>query len=75
LLRWHREKAGTIQAAHDVLKNELAGGVMPCGKFGSNAAWFRFTVLTYNDTEPVHWLASSAGATAAAGGGLRTVLS
>jgi hypothetical protein len=48
LLRWHREKAGTIEAVHDVLKNELAGGVMPCGRFGSNAAWFRFTVLTYN---------------------------
>ena len=30
------------------LKNELAGGVMPCARFGSNAAWFRFTVLTYN---------------------------
>ena len=26
---WHREKAGTIEAVHDVLKNELTGGVMP----------------------------------------------
>jgi hypothetical protein len=24
LLEWHREKAGTIEAIHDVLKNELA---------------------------------------------------
>jgi hypothetical protein len=30
LLEWHREKAGTIEAIHDVLKNELAAGVMPC---------------------------------------------
>jgi len=48
LLAWHREKAGSIEAAHDVIKNELAGGVMPCGRFGSNAAWLRFSVLTFN---------------------------
>jgi hypothetical protein len=48
LLSWHREKAGSIEAAHDVLKNELAGGVLPCSRFGSNAAWFRLAVLTYN---------------------------
>ena len=29
LLEWHREKAGSIEALHDVLKNELAAGVMP----------------------------------------------
>ena len=38
LLEWHREKAGSIEAVHDVIKNELAGGVMPCGRFGANAA-------------------------------------
>lgn len=48
LLQWHREKAGSIEAAHDVIKNELAGGVMPCGRFGANAAWLRLAVLTYN---------------------------
>jgi len=48
LLQWHREKAGTIEGVHDVIKNELAGGVMPCGRFGSNAAWLRLSVLTYN---------------------------
>ena len=48
LLQWHREKAGTIEAAHDVLKNELAAGVLPCGRFGANAAWLRMAVLTYN---------------------------
>jgi hypothetical protein len=31
-----------------VIKNELAGGVMPCGRFGDNAAWLRLAVLTYN---------------------------
>src|SRR6266568_68355 len=48
LLQWQRAKAGSIEAVHDVLKNELAGGVMPCGRFGANAAWLRLAVLTYN---------------------------
>ena len=48
LLQWHRQKAGTIEAVHDVLKNELAAGVLPCGRFGANAAWLRLAVLTHN---------------------------
>jgi hypothetical protein len=48
LLEWHREKAGSIEALHHVLKNELSAGVMPCGRFGANAAWLRFAVLTHN---------------------------
>jgi len=48
LIEWHREKAGTIEGAHDVLKNELAAGIMPTKYFGTNAAWLRLAVLTYN---------------------------
>lgn len=48
LLQWHREKAGTVEHTHHVLKNELAAGALPSGKFGANAAWFRMNVLTYN---------------------------
>jgi hypothetical protein len=48
LLEWHREKAGTIEAIHHVLKNELGAGVLPCGRFGANAAWLRLAVLTHN---------------------------
>jgi hypothetical protein len=48
LIRWHWEKAGTIEHVHDVMKNELAAGVPPCGRFGANAAWHRLNVLTYN---------------------------
>src|SRR3990170_1688375 len=48
LLVRHREKAGTIEAVHDILKNELAAGVLPCGRFGANAAWLRLAVLTHN---------------------------
>lgn len=48
LLQWHREKAGTVEIVHDVIKNELAAGVLPCGRFGANAAWLRLAVLTHN---------------------------
>ena len=33
LIEWHREKAGTVEGVHDVVKNELAGGVMPNWRF------------------------------------------
>ncbi len=48
LLRWHWQKAGTIELVHDVSKNELAARVPPCGRFGANAAWYRTSLLTYN---------------------------
>ena len=48
LVRWHWEKAGTIEIAHDVMKNELGGGTLPSRLFGSNAAWYRMCGLTYN---------------------------
>jgi hypothetical protein len=48
ILEWHRQKAGTVEKLHDVLKNELGAGVMPCGRFGANAAWFRLNALTFN---------------------------
>ena len=48
LLRWHWQKAGTIEHVHDVTKNELGAGTPPCGRFGANAAWYRLSILTYN---------------------------
>ena len=48
LVRWHWEKAGTIEFVHDVAKNDLAAAIPPSGKFGANAAWYRLTLLTYN---------------------------
>ena len=48
LIEWHREKAGTIEGIHDVVKNELAGGVMPSKYFGANAAWLRLAVISHN---------------------------
>lgn len=48
LIRWHWKKAGTIELVHDVTKNEVAAAVLPCGRFGANAAWYRLSLLTYN---------------------------
>ena len=48
LLEWHRGKAGTVEHTHLVLKDGLAAGVYPSGKFGANAAWLRLQVLTNN---------------------------
>ena len=48
LLRWHWQKAGTIELLHDITKNELGAAVPPCGRFGANAAWYRLSLLTYN---------------------------
>jgi len=48
VVRWYWKKAGTVEHTHRVLKDELAAGVLPCGRFAANAAWFRLNVLTYN---------------------------
>ena len=57
LVRWHWQKAGTIELVHDVTKNELAAAVPPCGRFGANAAWYRLSLLTYNVLSAMKWLA------------------
>lgn len=66
LLGWHREKAGTIEAVHDVLKNELAAGGLPCGRFGANAAWLRLAILTHNVLTALKRLAPAGGTIAGA---------
>ncbi len=48
LLEWHRGKAGTVEHAHLVLKDELGAAVYPSAKFGANAAWLRLQVITFN---------------------------
>ena len=48
LIRWHRQKAGTVEHTHHVLTNELAAEALPSQKFGANAAWFRLNVMLYN---------------------------
>jgi len=65
LLRWHWQKAGTIELVHDVTKNELGAAVPPCGRFGANAAWYRLSLLTYNVLSALKSLALPAHLSAA----------
>jgi len=48
LLQWQRERCGTVEKVHDVMKNDLAGGVLPSKRFFANAAWWRLNALAYN---------------------------
>jgi hypothetical protein len=48
LLQWQRERCGTVEKVHDVLKNDLAAGVLPAKRFFANAAWWRLNIMTYN---------------------------
>ena len=48
LIHWQRQRCGTIEHTHEILKNELGAGTLPCGRFGANAAWFSLNALTYN---------------------------
>jgi hypothetical protein len=48
LIWWQRERCGKSEEVHDILKSDLAGGIMPSGYFGSNAAWWWIAVLSFN---------------------------
>jgi hypothetical protein len=48
IIRWHRERCGKSEEAHAVMKQDLAGGRLPSGSFGENAAWWQIMVLALN---------------------------
>lgn len=48
LIRWYRARCGKGEEVHSVLKRDLAGGRLPSGKFGANAAWWAIVVLAFN---------------------------
>jgi hypothetical protein len=45
---WLRERCGKSEEAHAVMKTDLAGGRMPSGLFGANAAWWTIMILAHN---------------------------
>ena len=45
---WLRKRCGKSEEVHSILKNDLAGGHMPSGLFGANAAWWVISILSYN---------------------------
>ena len=48
LIWWSRQRCGKGEEVHGVVKNDLAGGRLPSGLFGSNAAWWAMAVLAFN---------------------------
>jgi hypothetical protein len=48
LIRFHEGRCGKCEEAHKILKEDFAGGVMPSGEFGANAAWWAISVLAMN---------------------------
>ena len=48
LIHWHRKRCGKSEEAHAIMKDDFAGGKLPSGDFGENAAWWWFMVLAMN---------------------------
>lgn len=48
IIQWHRERCGNSEHVHSAQKSDLAGGKMPSGKFGVNAAWWQIMILAFN---------------------------
>lgn len=48
LIHWHYERCGMIEHIIEAVKNDFGGGMLPCERFGANAAWWRISCLAYN---------------------------
>jgi hypothetical protein len=48
VIHWYRERCGKSEEAHSVMKGDLAGGQLPSGDFGENAAWWWIMQLAHN---------------------------
>jgi Transposase DDE domain group 1 len=48
LIEWYYKRCGRSEQAHSVMKEDLAGGTLPSGDFGENAAWWWIMVLAFN---------------------------
>ena len=48
LIGCSRDRCGKSEEAHAVMKADLAGGQLPSGLFGANAAWWQMMILALN---------------------------
>lgn len=48
LVQWYRQRCGKSEEVHAVMKEDLAGGKLPSGDFGANAAWWGMMLLALN---------------------------
>lgn len=48
VIRWLHMRCGRSEQAHAIMKDDLAGGKLPSGDFGENAAWWWIMMLAFN---------------------------
>ncbi|WP_028893413.1 IS1380 family transposase [Syntrophorhabdus aromaticivorans] len=48
LIHWYHKRCGKSEEAHASMKEDLAGGRLPSGDFGENAAWWSIMALAHN---------------------------
>jgi len=48
LIHWYHKRCGKSEEAHGAMKKDLAGGKLPSGSFGENAAWWWCMILAFN---------------------------
>lgn len=48
LITWLHKRCGKSEEAHAIMKEDLAGGKLPSGDFGANAAWWWVMILAFN---------------------------
>ena len=48
LVNWLHTRCGKSEEAHAIMKEDLAGGKLPCSDFGENAAWWGIMILAFN---------------------------
>jgi len=51
VIHWYRERFGKSEETHAIMKTDLAGGLLPSGKLGANAAWWAVMILALNVNE------------------------
>jgi len=53
VLNWQRQRCGSVERVHDLLKNDMGARGFPSDRFGANAAWYRLNVIALNLTRAV----------------------
>ena len=48
LINWLHERCGESEEVHRAMKDDFAGGKLPSGGFGQNAAWWWIMLLALN---------------------------
>ena len=61
VIGWLRERCGKSEEVHSAIKSDRAGGQMPSGLFGANAAWWALSILAFNLNAAMKRLALGGG--------------